>query len=99
MGAQHMSTTAWQSLRMRYQIYAAAVAGSLALGGVFAIAETPFAAEASVPQCIAPADLTRLDLPLERTARHLASRKLTLIVALASSSTAAAVATSAEPAS
>src|SRR5262249_43678906 len=40
----------------------------------------------------------RLDLPLERTARHLASRKLTLIVALGSSSTAGAGASSPEAA-
>src|SRR5205823_11327138 len=81
---------------MRYQIYAAVVAGVLALGGVFAIAPIPLAAEVSMPQCIVPADLVRLDLPLERTARHLASRKLTLIVALGSSSTAGSGASSVE---
>src|SRR5262245_45553477 len=79
---------------MRYQIYAAAVGGVLALGGVFAIAPIPLAAEVSMPQCIVPAGLVRLDLPLERMARHLASRKLTLIVALGSSSTAGAGASS-----
>src|SRR6266480_5498157 len=90
VGARHMSTS------MRYQIYAAVVAGVLALGGVFAIAPIPLAAEVSMPQCIVPADLVRLDLPLERTARHLASRKLTLIVAHGSSSTARSGASSAE---
>jgi len=70
----------------------------LALGGVFAIAPIPLAAEMSMPQCVVPADLVRLDLPLERTARHLASRKLTLIVALGSSSTAGAGASSPEAA-
>src|SRR6266480_1846307 len=90
VGARHMSTS------MRYQIYAAVVAGVLALGGVFAIAPIPLAAEVSMPQCIVPADLVRLALPLERTARHLASRKLTLIVALGSSSTAGVGASSAE---
>ena len=92
VGARHMSTS------MRYQIYAAVVAGVLALGGVFAIAPIPLAAEVSMPQCIVPADLVRLALPLERTARHLASRKLTLIVALGSSSTAGMGASSPEAA-
>src|SRR5437016_11090235 len=90
--ARHMSTS------MRYQIYAAVVAGVLALGGVFAITPIPLAAEVSMPQCIVPADLVRLALPLERTARHLASRKLTLIVALGSSSTAGVGASSPEAA-
>jgi lysophospholipase L1-like esterase len=54
------------------------------------------AAEASVSHCVAPADLTRLDQPLRRTARRLASHKLMMIVALGSSSTAGAGASSAE---
>jgi acyl-CoA thioesterase-1 len=54
------------------------------------------AAEASVSPCVAPADLTRLELPLRRTARRLASHKLIMIVALGSSSTAGAGASSAE---
>src|SRR5262249_32268329 len=53
-------------------------------------------ARAADAPCVAPADLVRLDLPLERTARHLASRKLTLIVALGSSSTAGSGASSPE---
>jgi lysophospholipase L1-like esterase len=53
-------------------------------------------AGAAEAPCVAPADLVRLDLPLERTARHLASRKLTLIVALGSSSTAGSGASSPE---
>ena len=76
----------------------------LALGGAVALtcfiaaanAPAPAAAEADVPSCVAPADLVRLDRSLERTARHLASRKLTLIVALGSSSTAGAGASSPE---
>ena len=72
------------------------VAGALALGSQFAIAPTAVAAEASVSHCVAPADLTRLDLPLRRTARRLASRKLIMVVALGSSSTAGAGASSAE---
>ena len=54
------------------------------------------AAEASVSHCVAPADLIRLDQPLRRTARRLASHKLIMIVALGSSSTAGAGASSAE---
>jgi acyl-CoA thioesterase I len=81
---------------MRHGICSVLVAGALALGSLFAIAPMAVAAEASVSHCVAPADLTRLDLPLRRTARHLASRKLTMIVALGSSSTAGAGASSAE---
>src|SRR5262249_57248624 len=43
---------------------------------------------------VAPADLTGLDLQLKRTARRLASRQLIVIVALGSSSTAGAGASS-----
>jgi acyl-CoA thioesterase I len=49
-----------------------------------------------VPGCVAPPDLTRLDLPLTRTARRLAAHRLAMIVALGSSSTAGAGASSAE---
>jgi lysophospholipase L1-like esterase len=79
---------------MRHEICLAFVAGALALGG--AVAPTSLAADASAPRCVAPADLTRLDLPLKRTARHLASRELLMIVALGSSSTAGAGASSPE---
>jgi acyl-CoA thioesterase I len=71
-------------------------AGALALGSLFAIAPMAVAAEASVSRCVAPADLTRLELPLMRTARRLASRKLIMIVALGSSSTVGVGASSAE---
>jgi acyl-CoA thioesterase I len=81
---------------MRHGICSVLVAGALALGSQFAIAPMAVAAEASVSHCVAPADLTRLDLPLRRTARRLASRKLIMIVALGSSSTAGAGASSAE---
>ena len=91
-----MSTPAWQSLRMRHEICLALVAGALALGGVFAVVPTSLAADASVPRCVAPADLTRLDLPLKRTAHRLASREPLMIVALGSSSTAGAGASSPE---
>ena len=77
---------------MSFALVASALAG---LFGI-AIAPIPVAAEASVPRCVAPADLTRLDLPLTRTARRLASRDLLMIVALGSSSTAGAGASSPE---
>jgi len=80
---------------MRHQICTALVAGALELGSLCAVT-VPVAAEANVPNCVAPADLRRLDLPLQRTARRLASRNLLMIVALGSSSTAGAGASSAE---
>jgi acyl-CoA thioesterase I len=78
------------------EICSSLVAGALALGGLFAIPPIPLAAEASAPKCVAPADITRLDLPLTRTAHRLASRDLIIIVALGSSSTAGVGASSAE---
>src|SRR5436305_7673931 len=93
---RRIPTSAWPILRMRLEICSALVAGALALGNLFAIAPIPAATGASAPPCVAPADVTRLDLPLKRTARHLASRKLIMIVALGSSSTAGAGASSAE---
>jgi acyl-CoA thioesterase-1 len=81
---------------MRHGICSVLVAGALALVSLFAIAPMAVAAESSVSRCVAPADLTRLDLPLRRIARRLASRKLIMIVALGSSSTAGAGASSVE---
>jgi lysophospholipase L1-like esterase len=81
---------------MRHQIRSGLFAGALARGGLLAVAPTPAATDASVPRCVAPADLTRLDLPLTRTARRLAAHGLVMIVALGSSSTAGAGASSAE---
>jgi lysophospholipase L1-like esterase len=78
---------------VRTGICCTAAAGTIALACLTAL-NAP-AAPAEAP-CVAPADLGRLDLPLERTAKHLASRKLTLIVALGSSSTAGTGASSAE---
>ena len=75
-------------------ICCAAAAGAIALGYLAAGVNAP-AVAADAP-CVTPANLVRLDPPLERTARHLASRKLTLIVALGSSSTARSGASSAE---
>jgi len=80
----------------RPEIYFALVAGAAALGILIAAAKAPLrvtetaAAETDAPRCVAPPDLARLQLPLTRTARHLAARKLTLVVALGSSSTAGA---------
>jgi acyl-CoA thioesterase-1 len=81
---------------MRHQIRSGLFAGALALGSLLAVAPTPAATDASAPRCVAPADLTRLDLPLRRTARRLAARRFVVIVALGSSSTAGAGASSAE---
>src|SRR5437660_4946158 len=81
---------------MRYQIRSGLFAGALALGALLAVAPTPAATDASAPRCVVPADLTRLDLPLTRTARHLAAHRFVMIVALGSSSTAGAGASSAE---
>jgi len=81
---------------MRHQIRSGLVAGALTLGGLLAVAPTPAATDASAPRCVAPGDLTRLDLPLTRTARRLAAHRLVMIVALGSSSTAGAGASSAE---
>jgi acyl-CoA thioesterase I len=57
-------------------------------------APTQAAAWQGRPPAPLPADLTRLDLTLKRTARRLASRQLMMIVALGSSSTAGAGASS-----
>jgi acyl-CoA thioesterase-1 len=73
---------------MRQEICSSLVAGALALGGLSALVPIPLVAEAGAPRCVAPADTTRLDLPLTRTAYRLASRNLIMIVALGSSSTA-----------
>ena len=79
----------------RPEIYFALVAGAAALGILIAAAKAPLratetAAAETDARCVAPPDLARLQLPLTRTARHLAARKLTLVVALGSSSTAGA---------
>jgi acyl-CoA thioesterase-1 len=81
---------------MRHGACSVLVAGALALVSLFATAPTAVAAESSTSHCVAPADLTRLNLPLRRTARRLASRKLIMIVALGSSSTAGGGASSVE---
>jgi acyl-CoA thioesterase-1 len=81
---------------MRHGICSVLAAGALALGSLFAIVPVAVAAEASVSRCVAPADLTRLELPLMRTARRLASRQLIMIVALGSSSTVGVGASSPE---
>ena len=73
---------------MRHRIRSGLFAGALALGSLLAVAPTPAATDASAPRCDAPADLTRLDLPLRRTARRLAAHRFVVIVALGSSSTA-----------
>jgi acyl-CoA thioesterase I len=74
----------------RPEICSALLAGAIALGCFIAAAKAPVRAAAGPDalRCVTPPDLARLELPLKRTARHLAARKLTLVVALGSSSTA-----------
>ena len=91
--ARYISTMVLHSLRL---IRLELVGGLLAAGSLFGIGVAPvLAAATSVTPCVLPADLTRLDRPLKRTAHHLASGDLIVIVALGSSSTAGAGASSA----
>jgi acyl-CoA thioesterase I len=83
---------------MRQEICSAAVVGALALGCFFAGANPTRPAAAATDTCVVPKDVVRLDLPLKRIARQLNARKLTVIVALGSSSTAGAGASSPEAA-
>jgi lysophospholipase L1-like esterase len=70
--------------------FAAALAVSVAAVSIPAVAETPAPAAA----CVAPAELVRLDHPLRRTAQRLAAGTPLTIVAVGSSSTAGAGASS-----
>jgi acyl-CoA thioesterase I len=83
---------------MRQEICSAAVVGALALECFFAGANPTRPAAAATDTCVVPKDVVRLDLPLKRIARQLNARKLTVIVALGSSSTAGAGASSPEAA-
>jgi acyl-CoA thioesterase-1 len=69
---------------------------ALALGGVALSAGPPAATEPrqQPPACAVPADITRLDHVLRRTARRLAAGEPLTIVAIGSSSTAGAFASS-----
>jgi acyl-CoA thioesterase I len=82
---------------MRQEICSAVVIGALALGCFFAGTSPmrPAAAATDAPACVVPKDVARLALPLKRTARQLDAGKLTLVVALGSSSTAGVGASSA----
>jgi lysophospholipase L1-like esterase len=77
-----------------------AVVAAFAAGtGIFAFAETPdsFASRSAIGgtvACHAPAELTRLDYPLAHTAHRLAAGQRVKIVAIGSSSTAGAGASS-----
>ncbi len=84
----------------RREICAGLLAGTIVLGCLIAAARTPVRADAEkeAVACVAPENLARLRLPLKRTARQLASHKLTIIVALGSSSTAGVGASSPEAA-
>jgi hypothetical protein len=93
-GARGSTREFVQMRHSRPEICCALVAGATALGILIAAAKAPLlatetaAAETDAPRCVAPPDLARLQLSLKRTARNLAARKLTLVVALGSSSTA-----------
>jgi acyl-CoA thioesterase-1 len=84
----------------RREICAGLLAGTIVLGCLITAARTPVRADAETEAvaCVAPENLARLRLPLKRTARQLASHKLTIIVALGSSSTAGVGASSPEAA-
>jgi acyl-CoA thioesterase-1 len=84
-----------RSRHMRQQICSLAVASALAFGCLFASANPTRAAATDAPACVVPKDVARLALPLKRTARQLDAHKLTLVVALGSSSTAGVGASSA----
>jgi lysophospholipase L1-like esterase len=66
----------------------------LAAAALAAAMPVPAFAQAKVAPCVAPAELTRLDHPLGRTARRLAAGDAITIVAIGSSSTAGAGASS-----
>jgi acyl-CoA thioesterase-1 len=82
---------------MRQEICSAVAIGALAIGCFFGGASPtrPAAAATDAPACVVPKDVARFALPLKRTARQLDAGKLTLIVALGSSSTAGVGASSA----
>jgi acyl-CoA thioesterase I len=84
----------------RREICAGLLAGTIVLGCLITAARTPVRADAETEAvaCVAPENLVRLQLPLKRTARQLAFHKLTIIVALGSSSTAGVGASSPEAA-
>ena len=80
---------------MRRAVCLELVAVLLAAASLVGVGAGPMRAAATDPtRCVVPADFTRLELPLKRTARHLASGDLLVIVALGSSSTAGAGASS-----
>ena len=54
------------------------------------------ALQAAAPKCSAPADLTRLQMPLKRMAQHVAGGQPLTIIAMGSSSTFGAGASSPE---
>ena len=84
----------------RPKICAALLGGVIGLACLIAAARAPVRADTDTDavSCVAPETLAHLHLPLERTARQLASHKLTIIVALGSSSTAGVGASSPEAA-
>ena len=70
------------------------IAAALAASALHNPASAQEAAKAAAADCGAPADITRLAAPLSRTAKHLAAGEPVKIVAIGSSSTAGAGASS-----
>ena len=89
-----------QMRHTRPEICLALLGGVIGLACLIVAARAPVqaAADTGAPRCVAPPDVTRLERALMRTARHLAAGKLTIIVALGSSSTAGVGASSPEAA-
>jgi len=89
-----------QMRHTRPEICAGLLAGTIVLGCLIAAAKAPVRAdtETEAVSCVAPEKPVHLQLPLKRTTRQLASGKLTIIVALGSSSTAGVGASSPEAA-
>jgi acyl-CoA thioesterase I len=88
-----MFTMILYDIPRRHDVRPLLIAGLLAAALSNIVSATSLAA-GSGPQCIVPPNLLRLDVPLERTARRMASSQILVIVALGSSSTAGAGASS-----
>jgi acyl-CoA thioesterase I len=91
-----MPTMILHGFAKRHDVRPTLIAGLLAaaLSNIVSATSSAAPARGSGPPCIVPPSLLRLDVPLERTARRLASSQIVVIVALGSSSTAGAGASS-----
>ena len=79
---------------MRYQDFVVRAAKGIAAAALLAAVIPPLAARAASPECDAPLDMVRLAKPLPRVAHKLASHEPVTIVAIGSSSTQGAGASS-----